>query len=56
MSRNVITTTSDELIEEAAKKMEEHAISALPVVDGENGVVGLITSDAISILVGRGNP
>jgi len=56
MSRNVITTSPDEPIEEAAKKMEKHAISALPVVDGDNTVIGLITSDAISILVGRGNP
>jgi homoserine O-acetyltransferase len=56
MSRKVITTSPDEPIEEAAKKMEKHAISALPVVDGDNAVIGLITSDAISILVGRGNP
>lgn len=55
MSRNVITTTPDEPIEEAARKMEKHAISALPVVNGDNAVIGLITSDAISILVGRGN-
>lgn len=53
MSRNVITTTPTEPIEEAAKKMEIHSISALPVVDEELHVIGLITSDAISILVGR---
>ena len=56
MSRDVITTTSDDPIEIAAKKMEEHSISALPVIDGDQNVIGLITSDAISILVGRGNP
>ncbi len=56
MSRNVVTTVPDEPIEAAAKKMEEHAISALPVVDGEQHVIGLITADAISVLVGRGNP
>lgn len=56
MSRNVVTTTPDEPIEDAAKKMEEHAISALPVVDAEQHVIGLITVDAISVLVGRGNP
>ena len=55
MSRDVITATLDEPIEEAAKKMEEHSISALPVVDGERHVIGLITSDALSTLVGRGN-
>nr|WP_320161675.1 homoserine O-acetyltransferase [uncultured Methanoregula sp.] len=56
MSRNVVTTTPEEPIEEAAKKMEEHSISALPVIDSDHSVIGLITSDAISILVGRGNP
>jgi homoserine O-acetyltransferase len=56
MSRDVVTTTPDEPIEIAAKKMEEHAISALPVVDANQHVIGLITVDAISVLVGRGNP
>ncbi|MGB9177558.1 MAG: homoserine O-acetyltransferase [Methanoregula sp.] len=56
MSRNVITTTPDESIEDAARKMEEHAISALPVIDEDQHVIGLITADAISMLVGRGNP
>jgi homoserine O-acetyltransferase len=53
MSKNVITTTPDDPIESAAKKMEEHSISALPVVDEEQHVIGLITSDGISMLVGR---
>jgi homoserine O-acetyltransferase len=56
MSREVITTTSSESIEEAARKMEEHAISALPVVDDDRHVIWLITSDAISVLIGRGSP
>jgi homoserine O-acetyltransferase len=55
MSKNVITTVPDEPIELAAKKMEEHSISALPVVDEDHHLVGLITSDAISTLIGRGN-
>lgn len=55
MSKNVITTASDEPIEAAAKKMEEHSISALPVVDADQHLIGLITSDAISTLVGRGS-
>jgi len=54
MSTDVITTVSDEPIESAAKKMEEHSISALPVVDEDNHLIGLITSDAISTLIGRG--
>jgi homoserine O-acetyltransferase len=56
MSRDVVTTTPDEPIETAARKMEEHQISALPVVDTDRHVIGLITVDAISVLVGRGNP
>ena len=54
MSKNVITTVPDEPIELAAKKMEEHSISALPFVDEDHHLVGLITSDAISTLIGRG--
>ncbi len=54
MSKNVITTTPDEPIESAAKKMEEYSISALPVIDENQHVIGLITSDAISMLIGRG--
>ena len=55
MSKNVITTVPGEPIESAAKKMEEHSISALPVVDEDQHLIGLITSDAISMLIGRGN-
>ncbi len=55
MSKNVHTTTPEESIESAAKKMEEHSISALPVVDAGQRLIGLITSDAISTLVGRGD-
>jgi homoserine O-acetyltransferase len=55
MSRNVITTTPDEPIEAATKKMEDHKISALPVVDHDGHVIGLVSSDAISTLIGRWN-
>jgi homoserine O-acetyltransferase len=53
MSRTVITTNRDEPIEVATKKMEEHQISALPVIDHDGYVTGLVTSDAISMLIGR---
>jgi homoserine O-acetyltransferase len=55
MSKNVITTMPDELIESAAKKMEKHSISALPVIDEDQHLIGLITSDAISMLIGGGS-
>ena len=53
MSRDVITAAPGEPIEDAAKRMEENAISALPVVNGNGNVIGLITSEAISNLIGR---
>ena len=53
ITRDVVTALADEPIEEAAHRMEAHSISALPVVDGEKKVIGLVTSDAISTLVGR---
>jgi len=53
MSRDVVTVTEDEPVEGAARKMEEHAISALPVIDSEQRVIGLVTSESISTLVGR---
>jgi homoserine O-acetyltransferase len=56
MSREVVTASEDEPVENAARRMEDHAISALPVVDAEKRVIGILTSDAISTLVGRQNP
>ncbi len=55
MSKNVITSTVGESIESAAKKMEEHQISALPVIDEQEHVIGLVTSEAISMLIGGWN-
>jgi uncharacterized protein (DUF39 family) len=53
MTRKVITALPDEPIEVAARKMEQHSISALPVVDAKRRVVGLVTSEDLSkLLVG----
>ncbi|MDW7732952.1 MAG: homoserine O-acetyltransferase [Methanolobus sp.] len=52
MTSNVITASPDESIESAAKKMEEHNISALPVVDDNMKIVGIIGSDEINRLIG----
>jgi acetoin utilization protein AcuB len=46
MARKVITVSPDEPIEEAAKKIYDHKIGALPVVDREQ-MVGLITRNDI---------
>jgi uncharacterized protein (DUF39 family)/predicted transcriptional regulator len=51
--KKVITTTRNETLEEASRKMAQHKISALPVVDGKKKVLGIVTSEDISKLVGR---
>jgi uncharacterized protein (DUF39 family)/CBS domain-containing protein len=53
MSRRVVTTMSDEPLETASKKMAQHNISALPVVDNEKRVLGIVTSEDVSRLLGR---
>lgn len=53
MSRNVVTASLEDTIEAAAKKMETHDISALPVIDEHHTLLGIITSDSISRLIGQ---
>jgi len=50
--KRVITTTPDEPVEVASRKMAQHKISALPVVDRDHKVLGIVTSEDISKLVG----
>lgn len=52
MTREVITTQEGEPIESAAKRMNEHNISALPVIDEQQRVRGIVTGDGISRLIG----
>jgi uncharacterized protein (DUF39 family)/CBS domain-containing protein len=52
MTRKVITTTEEELLEEAARKMAEHNISGLPVIDEERRVRGIITTEDVSKYLG----
>jgi homoserine O-acetyltransferase len=51
MTRNVVVSSQEDPIERAAKLMTEHNISALPVLDAEKKVIGMITSDGVSRLV-----
>ncbi len=53
MTRRVITTTPDEPVEIAARKMERFNISALPVVDSKRRVLGMVTSEDLSKLLVR---
>jgi len=51
--RKVVTTKPDESLEAASRKMAQHQISALPVIDHDRKVLGIITSEDVSKLVGR---
>lgn len=52
MRRRVITTTADEPVDIAVRKLEKHNISALPVVDREYRVVGMLTAMDLGKLFG----
>ncbi len=54
-SKNVVTARPDEPLEIASKRMAQHNISALPVIDIEKKVLGIVTSEDVSKLLGRGN-
>jgi len=54
MTKSVITTTPEEGVESAARKMEQHDISALPVINSKREVIGIVTTEDLSKLVGRG--
>jgi acetoin utilization protein AcuB len=47
MTKEVITTTPDAPIEDAARLMVSHRIGGLPVVNGQGDVVGVITETDI---------
>ena len=49
----VFTAKPDEPLEVASKRMAQHNISALPVVDIEKKVLGIVTSEDVSKLLGR---
>jgi L-aspartate semialdehyde sulfurtransferase len=52
-SRKVITAKPDEPLEIASKRMAQHNISALPVIDTDRKVLGIVTSEDVSKLLGR---
>jgi CBS-domain-containing membrane protein len=43
MARTVVTVTPETTVEEAAQLMINHRISGIPVVDGDRGLVGIVT-------------
>jgi CBS domain-containing protein len=52
-SKNVVTAKPDEPLEIASKRMAQNNISALPVIDIERKVLGIITAEDVSELLGR---
>ena len=54
MTRNVITCLPEETVDVVAKRLAEFRISAIPVIDHEKNVVGMLTSEHISKLFTRG--
>jgi CBS domain-containing protein len=52
MTREVITVFPEEPIAIAISKLEKYDISALPVVDSKRRVLGIVTSETISKMLG----
>jgi len=53
MTRKVIVAHKGEPIDSAARKLEKHGISALPIVDGRKRVLGMVSDEDIARFVGR---
>ncbi|MEM2082035.1 MAG: homocysteine biosynthesis protein [Candidatus Bathyarchaeia archaeon] len=53
VTRRVITSKPDEPLETASKRMAQHNISALPVIDNDKRVLGIVTAEDVSKLLGR---
>lgn len=53
LTKNVITSRPDEGIEKCARKMQNNNISALPVIDENRKVIGIIGSDEINKMIGN---
>jgi CBS domain-containing protein len=53
MTKKVITAGLEEPLELVIRKMERGNISALPVIDDERRVIGMVSSDEISKLIGK---
>jgi len=50
--RNVVTAYPTDTVEEAARRMKKYDISALPVVNREKKVLGIVTAEDIARLWG----
>ncbi len=55
MTRKVITAQPDETIDIVARRLSMNGISGAPVIDNWNRVIGMVTSDDFTKLLGRRN-
>ncbi len=53
MTRKVITANVDERVAVVARRLDQNSVSAMPVINKERHVIGIITSDDISKLFAR---
>jgi CBS domain-containing protein len=52
MKKKVVTTNPDEAVDIAVQKLEKHNISALPVIDTQHHVLGILTAMNLGKLFG----
>jgi CBS domain-containing protein len=52
MKKKVVTTTTDEAVDVAVRKLEQNNISALPVLDADRHVIGMLTAINLGKLFG----
>jgi uncharacterized protein (DUF39 family)/CBS domain-containing protein len=53
MTRRVVTAKPDEPLDVASRRLAQHNISALPVIDAERKVLGIVTAEDVSKFLGR---
>ena len=53
MTTSVVTADPEEPIEEIVRRLDEHSISALPVISPDGKVLGIVTSEKVSTLYRR---
>ncbi|MCD4704439.1 MAG: homocysteine biosynthesis protein [Methanosarcinaceae archaeon] len=53
MTKKVMTANPDDPVEIAARTLDKNSVSAMPVINANRNVIGIITSDDISKLLAR---
>ena len=53
MTKKVLTCAPNEPVDIAARRLDRYGVSAMPVIDTQRRVLGIITSDNISKLFAR---